>query len=303
MSFIIEVPASSANLGPCFDSAGIAVNLYLTLEVQRSEDFQVIPLSEELNAFPGDETNFVIEIAKQTAEKFSRTLPPCEIKMKSEIPLARGLGSSAAAIVAGIELANQLCELQLAKEEMLHIATAFEGHPDNVGPSLFGGLFIGSFIDNEVFHTVFHRIAVEFVAAVPKEELLTKKARAVLPEQLHFPEAVKASSIANVMISALINKQFTIAGKMMKKDLFHQPYRTQFIPHFHEIVAVSCHAGAFGAALSGAGPTMMCFMEKGHAHAVISSLQQAFPDLELLHLQMDEKGSRIMENVNVKEGE
>ena len=115
--FTIKVPASTANLGPGFDSIGMALNLYLTLEVELSHKWEVIPLSDEMAAFPKDESNFIIQIAAKTAAKYDRVLPPATIKVNSEIPLARGLGSSASAIVAGIELANLLCQLNLTKQE------------------------------------------------------------------------------------------------------------------------------------------------------------------------------------------
>ena len=119
---IIKVPASTANLGPGFDSVGMALNLYLTLEVEKAEKWEVIPLTEEMAVFPNDESNFIIQMAFKTAEKYDKVLPPARVKVNSEIPLARGLGSSATAIVAGIELADSMGGLQLTKEQKLEIA-------------------------------------------------------------------------------------------------------------------------------------------------------------------------------------
>jgi len=146
----IRVPGSTANLGPGFDSLGVALNLYLSLEVERSESWEIIMESEDLNIFPTDESNYIIQIALQTAELFQKSLPCCKVRMASEIPLARGLGSSAAAIIAGIELANAMGKLGLTEDEKFRLATEIEGHPDNVGASLFGGLVIGSQMDDEV---------------------------------------------------------------------------------------------------------------------------------------------------------
>ena len=120
----------------------MALNLYLTLEVEASDRWQVIPLTKEMSIFPS-EKNFIIQIAMKTAEKYQKELPLAKVKVKSEIPLARGLGSSAAAIVAGIELADLLCDLQLSQQEKFEIAAGTEVYSDNAGASLFGGLIIG----------------------------------------------------------------------------------------------------------------------------------------------------------------
>ena len=153
---LIKVPASTANLGPGFDSIGLALNLYLTLEVARSECWEVIPLTEELKEFPNDESNFIIRTAIEVAKTFETILAPCQIKVDSNIPLARGLGSSASAIVAGIELADQVGNLQLTKQQKFEIASKMEGHPDNVGASIFGGLVIGCQIGEEVDAEIIH---------------------------------------------------------------------------------------------------------------------------------------------------
>lgn len=162
--------------------------------------------SEDLNIFPTDESNYIIQIALQTAELFQKSLPSCKVRMASEIPLARGLGSSAAAIIAGIELANAMGKLGLTEDEKFRLATEIEGHPDNVGASLFGGLVIGSQMDDEVVAIVEHAIELEMIAVIPKIELLTKDSRNVLPAQLSYSEAVRAGAIGNVLVAALLKK-------------------------------------------------------------------------------------------------
>src|SRR3954447_17781412 len=194
---IIKVPASTANLGPGFDSIGMALNLYLTLEVEVSDQWQVVPLTKEMAAFPSDEKNFIIQIALKTAEKYQKELPRAKVKVNSEIPLARGLGSSAAAIVAGIELADSLCGLQLSQQEKFEIAAEIEGHPDNAGASLFGGLIIGCQTETSVDAVVFDNLELDIVAVVPREELLTKKARGVLPTEISFQQAVSAGAVSS----------------------------------------------------------------------------------------------------------
>lgn len=147
---IIKVPASSANLGPGFDSVGIAVDLFLTLEVEPNESWEFTTSNDELKQFPTNQEHFICKVAQKVAEKFGKTLTPCKVVMESQIPLARGLGSSAAAIIAGIELADLTGNLGLSKQQKLLFATQFEGHPDNVGASLYGGLVVGCYRQGEV---------------------------------------------------------------------------------------------------------------------------------------------------------
>lgn len=291
--FVIQVPGSTANLGPGFDSIGLALNLYLKLEVELSEKWEVEMLSEPLKTFPKDESNFVIRVALKTAERFGKTLRPCKIRMESEIPLARGLGSSAAAIVAGIELADVVGDLQLSKGEKLKIATEFEGHPDNVGASIYGGLVIGCQLENEVDAVHYDGLRLDLVAIIPKNELLTQDSRNVLPEQMSFRNAVKASAISNVLIGALLSGDFTLAGKMMSKDMYHQPYRKELVPHLSSMENLILEEGAFGVALSGAGPTVMCFCEKGKGEKLLEKVKSLNQGMDHLLLQVDQLGSQV----------
>ncbi|WP_313804574.1 homoserine kinase [Cytobacillus sp.] len=290
---IIKVPGSSANLGPGFDSIGLALDVYLTLEVEMAKEWEVVPLSEELNVFPKDETNYILQIAKETAEKYNRRLPACRMKVKSDIPLARGLGSSAAAIVAGIELANSLCKLHLTKQEKLEWASKIEGHPDNVGASLLGGLVVGCQLEDEVSVESFHHLEMDIVAVIPREELLTKNSRGVLPKTFSYENAVQAGAIGNVMIAALLNGHYMQVGKMMKQDRYHHPYRKKIVPHLQVIEELASDFGAFGVALSGAGPTVVCLTEKGAGIDLAKSLADRFPEMECRSLNIEQAGSSV----------
>jgi len=288
---VIKVPASSANLGPGFDSIGLALNLYLTLKVTPSNDWEVIPLSEELSVFPKDETNFIVSTAINVAKQYNIDLQPCCVSVASDIPLARGLGSSAAAIVAGIELADQVGQLKLTKKEKLMIASKLEGHPDNVGASIYGGLIIGYQSEGKVDVEVIHTIDLDLIAVVPKEELLTKASRNVLPTTMPFQEAVQASAISNVLVAALLTGNTELAGKMMAKDKYHQPYRKTLVPHLEIIEEKANSLGAFGIALSGAGPTVLCFIKKGETNSIVEGLKKILPEMDFLPLEIDHYGS------------
>jgi homoserine kinase len=291
--FVIKVPASTANLGPGFDSMGLAVDLYLTLEVEKSVKWEIQSASDELMDLPTDETHFILQIAIKTAAKYGIELHPCKIKVDSDIPLARGLGSSAAAIVAGIELADTIGSIGLTQQEKLLIATEIEGHPDNVGASLLGGLVIGSYQQNEVDMLSLSNITFEMVAVIPDEILLTKDSRGVLPSAFSREAAIQASSTANLLVAALLTQNWEMAGKMMEQDLFHQPYRKPLINFYQEIEDIAKSNGAFGVALSGAGPTVLCFTEKGKGNQLALVLQSAFATMSAKLLNIDYCGSRV----------
>ena len=291
--FLINVPASTANLGPGFDSMGLAVDLYLSLEVEKSVKWEITSASAELMDFPTDETHFICQIAIQTAAKYGIELEPCKITVGSDIPLARGLGSSAAAIVAGIELADTVGRIGLTQQEKLLIATEIEGHPDNVGASLFGGLVIGSYQQNEVDMISISNISFEMVAVIPNEILLTKDSRGVLPSEFSREAAIQASSTANLLVAALLTQNWELAGKMMKQDLFHQPYRKPLINAYQEIEEMAKSLGAFGVALSGAGPTVLCFIEKGKGKQLEQGLKTEFLTMTAKILTIDYIGSRV----------
>lgn len=289
MSWAIRVPASTSNLGAGFDSIGLALNLYLELKVTRSEKWEFVPVSDCLAGIPQGENNFVYQIAARVAASYTNDpLPPCRVEMESEIPLARGLGSSATAVIAGIELTNLLLDLNLSQEEKVQIATSIEGHPDNVAPSLMGGCVIGHF-DGELDWVKLPVKGVTFLAIVPDFELKTSKARAVLPDQLSYKKSVHASSVANVSVAAICKQDWNLLGKMMTKDLFHQPFRKVLIPHYDELISYM-EDQAYGVFLSGAGPTMIALVENEAINNQLKQWKTKFPTFDWLPLEVENEG-------------
>ncbi|WLD93128.1 homoserine kinase [Alkalihalobacillus sp. AL-G] len=290
MGWKITVPASTANLGPGFDSIGLALNRYLTLYVSHHHLWEVAALSPSLEDFPKDERNFIVRIAIETCTAFGVDLAPCSIQVKSDIPLARGLGSSAAAIVAGIELADVVGNLGLSQKSKLELATHYEGHSDNVGASLYGGLVVSCETDEGIELLPIDELPICVVTVSPEEELKTEKAREVLPERLSFSEAVKAGGVSNVLIAALLKQDWQLAGKMMKGDRYHQPYRKPLLPHYELVERIAERNGAFGVALSGAGSTIACFAEETKAEWLYRQMYQSFPDMSVQIISIDNKG-------------
>ena len=280
----ITVPATSANVGPGFDSVGVAVSKYLTIEIlEPSEKWEVL---HDLGDVPSAETNLLITTALQV----KADLQPHRIKMVSDIPLARGLGSSSSVIVAGIELANQLAHLQLSADEKLVIATKIEGHPDNVAPAIFGNLVISSYVDEKVNSAVAAFPEASFVAFIPNYELKTSDSRNVLLNKFSYKEAVAASSIANVAIAALLTGDLEKAGKAIEADLFHERFRQKLVKEFAPIKEAAHEVGAYATYLSGAGATIMTLAPKAKEAELVERLEALALDGEVVALYVDTKG-------------
>lgn len=284
----ITVPATSANVGPGFDSVGIAVSKYLTIDVLEAQENWWIEhdLGEEI---PSDEENLLLQTALQVASD----LPPHRLKMTSEVPLARGLGSSSSVIVAGIELANQLGNLCLSDEDKLEIATKIEGHPDNVAPAIFGNLVVASYVDQETNHLVLPFPECALVAFVPNYELKTSDSRNVLPSEWSYKEAVAASSIANVAIAALAKGDLRVAGKAIEGDRFHERYRQQLVAEFPQVKELAHQHEAYATYLSGAGPTIMTLLPVEHAEAFAKDLESRDLNGQVFSLKIDTNGVKV----------
>ncbi|EGV12737.1 homoserine kinase [Streptococcus infantis X] len=284
----IIVPATSANVGPGFDSVGVAVTKYL--EIQVCEEREEWMIEHQLGKWiPRDERNLLLKIALQIAPD----LQPRRLKMVSDIPLARGLGSSSSVIVAGIELANQLGNLKLSKHEKLQLATKIEGHPDNVAPAIYGNLVIASSVEGQVSAVVAPFPECAFLAYIPNYELRTRDSRGVLPKKLSYKEAVAASSIANVAIAALLTGDMVKAGQAIESDLFHERYRQELVREFATIKKVAKRNGAYATYLSGAGPTVMVLADPDKMPKIKAELENQPFKGKLHDLQVDTQGVRV----------
>ena len=284
----IIVPATSANVGPGFDSVGIAVTRYLTIEVLEPADAWLIEHDLEAG-IPTDEKNLLLS----TALSIAPAIQPHHIKMTSEVPLARGLGSSSSVIVAGIELANQLANLQLSDAEKLRIATEIEGHPDNVAPAIFGNMVIASYIGEDVQYVTADFPSCDLVAFVPSYQLKTSDSRNVLPKEWSYKEAVTASSVANVAIAALLKGDLLTAGRSIESDHFHERYRQSLVKEFPQVKEVAHQHDAYATYLSGAGPTIMNLLAPEHAASFVAALAALGLDGQIFQLKIDTFGVRV----------
>ncbi|MFC2947470.1 homoserine kinase [Virgibacillus sediminis] len=301
-NFRVSIPASSANLGPAFDSAGIALDFYLTLDVREAESWNI----ENRSAFLPDDIpyreNIIYQVAENTAKKYGRALPPCNITVFSDIPLARGFGSSASAVLAGIEVANQMCNLSLSEEQKLLLGTAEEGHPDNIAPALLGGFTVTAQTGtDQVKWAKLPVPMLDVVGYIPNFELKTEDARNVLPDGFSRQEAIAASSISNMMISFLLTGDLKQAGEMMEQDLLHEPFRAKLLPLYHTIREKARQAGAYGTAISGAGPSMVSLAPKGSGQKIAVKMAKELPDYRVVQLKIDPDGLKVSKIEEVKE--
>ena len=291
----IIVPATTANIGLGFDSIGIAVDLYLTLTVvEPSNEWKIEhPFGE---AVPSNQENLIIE----TALAVCPTLQPHHLVCESDIPMTRGLGSSSSAIVAGIELANQLANLNLTPQQKVEWATKLEGHPDNVAPAILGGLVVATYDEEsqevEYLQKEIHS-AIQGIALIPDFELSTKASRQVLPSEFVYSKAVQSSSRSNVLVAALWQEDWENVSRIVEKDLFHEPYRETLIPFLTPVRKLAKEKEAIGTYLSGAGPTVMVLSSKGKSTTIVDYLQEQLPselgNYNIQVLTVDQVGVRV----------
>lgn len=286
---IIKVPASTANLGPGFDSIGMAVSLYLEVEILSVSDrWQVDHVMPKI---PNDKNNLIVK----TALTVYPGMQPLHLRVKSDIPLAHGLGSSSSAIAAGIELANYFGKLGLSDEEKVQIGARIEGHPDNIAPTILGGLVVGTEVDKHFDAVKAPLPPYSLVAYVPDYNLPTKKARGVLPKELPLKTATRGSAIANTLVASLFTQNYQMAGELMEKDVFHEPYREKLVPELLKVREVAHQKHALTTYLSGAGSTIMTWIEDEHVRGFLSGLNKHGLKAKTLVLHLDEHGVQVIE--------
>ncbi len=256
----VSVPATSANVGAGFDSLGLALSMHNVYTFSASDTVRIF--STDGTRIPTGPNNLVYRSARAVYDQLGLMLKGLRITQSNTIPMARGLGSSSACIVAGILGANALLGDKLTPRQMLTLATAIEGHPDNVAPALLGG-FVTSVYDEGQVYTVKKDIDAElaFAAFVPDFRLLTAKARAALPQMVAHKDAVYNLSRAALATAAFCDGDYALLD-VATKDALHQQYRLPLIEGGDEVMELAQDLGALGVYISGAGPTIMAVVHK-----------------------------------------
>lgn len=257
----VRVPATSANMGSGFDTLGIALNLYNRINIEEIPSGLIINVLNKSEYIPTDERNLIYKAMQVVFNEVGYQPTGLKITQNSDIPMTRGLGSSSACIIGGMLGANALSGRRLSYRRIMELAARLEGHPDNVGPAMYGGFCVSLMADK---HTIIHSHKInpniKFAVMIPDYFVATKKSREVLPEYVPFKDAVFNVSRASFLQSALISGDISQL-KLGVQDRLHQQYRSEYIDGLEEIFEKTYEAGSCGTYLSGSGPTVLSFLD------------------------------------------
>ncbi len=270
----LKVPATTTNFGAGFDTFGLALNLYNIFEVHESNAFRVEIEGEGKN-LPKDEENLVIRVYKRACELSGEKPLTFRLLQKNNVPTARGLGSSATAIVGGVLIFERLHQRDIALEDKLKIAFEFESHPDNLLPAFVGGFVVCAQDGELVYSKLTFPKELSLVFAIPDFELSTEEARRVIRKVITLKDAVFNIQRASLFISALITRNYELL-RVATEDRLHQPYRAELIPGFDKVMKAGYEAGAYGVFLSGAGPTVCALCSEEKEKTVGEAMRDAF---------------------------
>jgi homoserine kinase len=297
----ISVPATTANLGVGFDCLGAALtmaNEFQFTVVDTDTKLNITVEEKEANKVGTDENNLIYQSFVRLYQHIGKTPPNIELKIKLGVPLSRGLGSSATAIIGGLLGANYLADNPLNQEEVLEMAIAIEGHPDNVVPALLGNcqLSVGSTGNWQISSIPWHPDIVPIVA-IPDFELSTAAARSVLPSEYSRSDAIFNISRMGLLIRGLAtnNREWLITSLT---DKLHQPYRQQLIIGYEQLQKAAISAGAYGMVISGAGPTLLALTNVDQVENVVKSMSTIWTPMginaEVRSLFLDPVGAKVL---------
>jgi homoserine kinase len=299
MSWRLRVPASSANLGPGFDTLGVALGVYLTCRFRAAGALRIRVSGRDAQVISTGEENLIWQTALDVAREQRAALPPVELDIDNDIPIAKGLGSSAAALTAGVLIADKLLTLGWTPQRILEEAARIEGHPDNVAACVLGSIVASAIDADGVARTVRLPMPQRYNIAVvvPDFVLSTAAARAVLPATYTRQDTIFNVQRSALLIAALATGT-TAAFPAALEDRLHQPYRCALIPGLEEILKLRA-PGLLGCSLSGAGPSVLVFYERGREQVcdLVAAVFAAHGHgAEILWTCADAHGSQIMED-------
>jgi homoserine kinase len=297
----IKIPCSTSNLGPGFDTLGLALNRYLFLTAEQSNGLSITVEGNGKDHIATDSSNLVYAAIETTAQKVGRTVPAMHLHIKNEVPAYGGLGGSGAAIAGGVVLANQLLNLRLSNDDMLNIAVEIEGHPDNVSAAIFGGLTINCFDAEKKVHCRSVKIAdtLSVVACSPHFQVQTKQARKILPQQVSLKDAVTNIENAASLVAAMMSGDFD-ALRYTTAEKLHEQYRATLIPGFDDVKNAALNAGALSFNISGAGPTLFAFAinnENDIAEAMVRAFERNGQKATSEVMKIENNGAVLQSNI------
>jgi len=300
----VQVPATTANLGPAFDCLGMALDMWNLVRIEEASHPQVRLVGQAATELPTDVTNLVYMAALRLFKEAGMATPSLSLECHNQIPLKRGLGSSAAAIVGGLVAANHLAGQPLSQDRLLALAVEIEGHPDNVAPALLGGLRIVVQGDNGLI-TAPLRIpsGLKAVLYVPDGTISTSEARSVLPLQVTREDAIYNMGRVALLVNALAEDRIEDL-RVATQDCLHQPYRQHLFPAMKLIIREALNAGALGAFVSGSGPTVLALTrgkEMSIAYEMAEAARKANAPGKIIITQPSDQGAHIIENGDLRD--
>jgi homoserine kinase len=323
----IKIPASTANLGCGFDVLGGSLTLYLELEFQTNTSDTLITYIGDGSVPTSLSDNLITRTAQYISAVYKKPLPHFHLAIRNQIPLGRGLGSSGSAVVGGVLLANELCHLNMSKQEILDYCVLIEGHPDNVSASFIGGI-TASYLNRNIYeqHVLVDSVKefnesddslprldstlcttiqipmnkeIRAVVCIPKFELKTSLARSVLPDSYSRADVVYNLSRISVLVHSLSNPDFNVIRESMK-DKIHQNFRQHLVPGLKEILELNpiLYPGLLGVALSGAGPTVLALANDGFdsiGEAMVNMFKKNGQEADYMILDFEHEGACIFD--------
>ena len=292
----VRVPATSANLGPGYDAVGLALSLSIRVSLERAPAPLVEVHGTGSELIPTGPEHPAYRAAKFVADELGEPDVHFHLVQENSIPPARGLGGSAAALVGGAVAANDLLGRSMAAPDLLNLVCELDGHPDNAAPALLGGLVIGTLTPEGVNAVRLEPKDLKAVVAVPDFEVSTTAARHALPEKVPHRDAVFNVGRSGLLLGALATGNYELLRVAMQ-DKLHQPYRSHLIPGLEDVIEAAHETGAYGASLSGSGPTVIAFAPEEPAEEISDAMQAAFEakDVETKAwvLDVDLSGARV----------
>ncbi len=267
----VRIPSTSANLGVLFDKGGVALDAYENIiRLESSDVFSIKTDGLGSGYLPENKENLIYRAIQYFYEQMGRPIPVFSIKTENGIPVSRGLGSSASCIAGGIYAANRFEGSILTDKEIIMMAADMEGHGDNVCAAVTGGFSI--FTGND-YVTIPVGDDIGFILFIPEKQLSTKMSRGILPKSYDYKTKKRAKSLEQSMMKALYDMDYVKAGNLMELDVIHQPYRSKLLPFWNDVLSAAKEAGAWGTALSGAGPSMISMCSRIRIDAIIEKLK------------------------------
>jgi homoserine kinase len=271
----VRVPATSANLGPGYDAVGLALSLGTRIGLDRSSHPEVEVRGTGADLIPRGPEHPAYRAARFVAELVGESDAHFRLVQENDIPPIRGLGGSAAALVGGSVAANDLFGGQIAAPDLLNIVCELDGHPDNAAPALLGGLVIGTLTSGNISAVRLEPKGLKVVVAVPDFAVSTTAARRALPDSVPHRDAAFNVGRSGLLLGALATGEYGLL-RIAMQDRLHQPYRSHLIPGLEDVIDAALANGAYGASLSGSGPTVLAFVSEATAPKIALAMQSTF---------------------------